>query len=135
MGCDIHSFAEHKVDGKWIQATDFVKLGEFDRSYYKKDYGSSPFDWRCYGIFAFLAGVRNYSHCECITSEPRGLPIDSELLNAPLDKPESFTYGGYSNGIATTKGETITCDIDYHSHSHIYLNELLEFDYDKVFLE
>lgn len=116
MGCDIHSFAEHKVDGKWIESN-----------------GDLPFDCRSYGIFAFLAGVRNYAHCECITGEPRGLPTDSEYLNTPLDKPEGYSYSGYHNGTATTVGERYTCDIDYHSHSHIYLKELLEFDYDKTF--
>ena len=35
-----------------------------------------PFDWRSYGMYGFLAGVRNYSAVQPI-SEPRGFPEDA----------------------------------------------------------
>lgn len=133
MGCDIHSFAEVKRNGKWEEVKEAFTLDEFDKKYYKKEKGDEPFGWRSYGLFAFLAGVRNYSHCECITGEPRGLPDDSEFLNTLLDEPENFSYGGYDHGTATTKKEYYTKDADYHSHSYITLKEFLDWDYDKIF--
>ena len=44
MGCDIHSYAERKTS-KGYEIID----------------GLHPLDWRSYGLFGFLAGVRNYS--------------------------------------------------------------------------
>lgn len=77
MGCDIHSYAErrNKQTGKWEQVFNHFSLDDFDKDYYKKEKGDHPFDWRSYPMFAFLAGVRNYDHCEPI-SEPRGIPKD-----------------------------------------------------------
>lgn len=97
MGCDIHSFAENrnKENNKW----EVVE-------------GLNPFDWRNYSVFAFLADVRNYDHCEPI-SQPKGLPDDSEFLNTETD-------------------ERIE-EMDYHSKSYLTLKELLDFDYDKTF--
>lgn len=57
MGCDIESFAEVKNQkGEWIKIKKKV---------FKSDFGgktSQPFAWRSYGIFGFLADVRNYSY-------------------------------------------------------------------------
>lgn len=58
MGCDIHSHAERKVDGKWQSIQ-----------------GLHPFDWRNYGWYGFLAAVRNYSAIGPIVP-PRGVPTD-----------------------------------------------------------
>lgn len=56
MGCDIHAYSERRTpDGYELV--------------------SAVFDWRSYGAFAFLAGVRNYSAVPAISS-PRGLPAD-----------------------------------------------------------
>lgn len=133
MGCDIHSFAEVKRNGKWEEVKNAFTIGDFEKEYHKKERGDEPFYWRSYAIFGFLADVRNYSHCECITGETRGLPDDSEYLNTPLDEPEEFSYGGYSHGTATSKKEQYLYDGDYHSHSYITLKELLDWDYDKTF--
>ncbi len=116
MGCDIHLFTEVKKEGKWEVV---------DKPY-------TPFDKRDYTVFAFLAGVRNYDHCEPL-SEPKGLPDDSEELNTPLSEPENYSYSGYDNGTAYTKKGKIECDADYHSPSFLTLKELLDFDYDKTF--
>lgn len=87
MGCDIHSQAERKVNGKWEIVPDIV-----------------PFDWRSYGMFAFLAGVRNYSAITPL-SKPRGLPADA------VERDDGDCGGD-------------------HSHSWLSLEELLAFDYD-----
>lgn len=122
MGCDIHSFAEVRINGKWEKVGDHFSLGDLDREYYKKDKSDSPFDWRSYSMFAFLAGVRNYDHCVPI-SEPKGLPSDSEYLNEKIED---------SWGRGETRFQDIM-DSDYHSMSWLSLRELLDFDYDKVF--
>ena len=112
MGCDIHSIAEVRENGKWTAVTkDVFPLDEWDREYYKKDGGSSPFDWRSYSMFAFLAGVRNYDRCNPL-SEPRGMPNDA---SEEAREMEEFWLG------------------DGHSHSYLTLKELLEFDYDQTF--
>lgn len=85
MGCDIHTQAERKVNGKWEAISGFV-----------------PFDWRSYGMFAFLAGVRNYSAVPPI-SEPRGLPDDAVQSD----------------------------DLGDHSFSWLSMDELLAFNYDQ----
>ena len=96
MGCDIHSFAErrNKQTNKW------EKVGE------------NPFDWRSYSMFAFLAGVRNYDHCEPL-SEPKGLPND---ISDEVKEEYGDGDGWY-----------------YHSASFLTAKELLDFDYDKTF--
>lgn len=85
MGCDIHVQAEKRVNGKWT-AID-----------------CSIFDWRSYGMFGFLANVRNYSDVPPI-SEPRGLPEDVDCSN------EDDWLGD-------------------HSFSWLSTEELLNFDY------
>lgn len=128
MGADIHSFTEVKKYGKWLE----VKEPLFD------DYGdrktTEPFGCRNYSIFSFLANVRNYSHCTPIC-EPKGLPPDSEHLNTPLDEPQKYIYYGHDNGTAFTRKGEIECNINYHSCSWLTLKELLDFDYEKVFLD
>ena len=110
MGCDIHSFAERKVNGKWEKVGDHFSLGEWERKYYKKEKGENPFDWRSYSMFAFLAGVRNYDHCEPL-SESKGLPTD-------ISDEVKEEYGDGS---------------DWHSASYLTAKELLDFDYEKEF--
>lgn len=110
MGCDIHSFAERKVNNKWEKVGEHFSLGDWEKQYYKKEKGENPFYWRSYSMFAFLAGVRNYDHSEPI-SETKGLPDD--ISDEVRDE-----YGDCWG---------------YHSSSHLSLKELLDFDYDKVF--
>ncbi len=117
MGCDIHSFAEVKREGKWQRETEqiFSPNDSFGKT-------TEPFGWRSYGMFGFLADVRNYSRIPCITGEPRGLPDDSEYLNSA---------GRYDED--TTRRKEVEDDYDYHSKSHIYLRQLLDFNYDDTF--
>jgi hypothetical protein len=61
MGCDIHTVAERKVDGK-----------------YESISGYEPFDWRSYFMYGFLADVRNYSDVPPL-AKPRGMPDDASV--------------------------------------------------------
>ena len=106
MGCDIHSFAEVKRNNKWEKITDTNN--------------TDPFSWRSYSMFAFLADVRNYDHCESL-NEQKGLPKDSEWLN---ESPRFLEETNFSD---------IRNNMNYHSHSYFTLKELLDFDYDKTF--
>ena len=111
MGCDIHSFAEVKSKAKWEKVNDHFKLDDYDKKYYKKEKGDEPFGWRSYSMFAFLADVRNYDHCEPI-SEAKGFP---ENASEEVKKEYDDWFG------------------DAHSASYLTLQELLDFDYDKGF--
>lgn len=108
MGCDIHSAVEVRdSDGKWrwddrAVFPDDLRDGQFT---------NAPFDWRSYGMFGFLANVRNYSRVPPL-ADARGLPDD---LSPALADEESEPWLGD------------------HSHSWLGLNELLAFDYDQTF--
>ena len=85
MGCDIHPRAEVRRNGQWEIVGDIFPYDDWARSYHKCDYTNEPFYWRDYGMFGFLAGVRNYSAIPPI-SEPRGFPVDlSPELRALTD--------------------------------------------------
>jgi hypothetical protein len=67
MGCDIHSHAEKRVEGRWVHVD------------------VEAFEDRNYGFFGWLAGVRNYSAMTPIASN-RGLPHDaSRKTNADYE--------------------------------------------------
>lgn len=90
MGCDIHAYAEKRSEsGKW----EIVKR--------------DVFDFRRYGTFAFLAGVRNYSDVMPI-APPRGFPT-----TACTEISGSFESWG--------------CDA--HTPSWLTIKELCAFDY------
>lgn len=129
MGADIHIFTERKVDGKWVSVPNIK--GREDSSwgtfFAKKDKFFAPFNWRNYGVFGFLADVRNYS-CSEVICEPKGFPDDSEVLNQPVEQNDVY---GNSNDIVTLRNELD--DSDYHSKSWLTLKELLDFDYEKTF--
>ena len=126
MGCDIHSFAEVKRKNKWEKVNDEIF----------PDYGdkktSEPFCFRSYSVFAFLAGVRNYDHCEPL-SEPKGLPKDSEYLNSPSKHQGMRSYWTEEPVKIETNLDDIDNDWNYHSKSYLTLKELTNFDYEKTF--
>jgi hypothetical protein len=115
MGCDIFSWAEVYVPkvGEWKAVVDAFPADAFEREYDHLEFVSSPFRRRDYGLFGFLAGVRNYAHCEPL-AEPRGLP------------PGCDVEGGCRVNDVDSLDE-------FHSHSWFLLSELLAFDYDRQF--
>lgn len=135
MGCDIHSFAEKKENGKWIPVENVdgrdTAWGTF---FARSEKYFAPFNWRNYSMFGFLADVRNYSHCTPI-ADTRGLPIDSEYLNSVSTHAyETNPMSGIA--IPENERETVMQDIrdgGYFGFSWLTLKELLDFDYDKTF--
>lgn len=103
MGCDIHSYVEVRRGGLWVY--------DHGEEYTAGELTEGPFGWRDYGIFGFLADVRNYSRSPVI-AEPRGLP----------DDVTTETWQAYSK-LAP----------DAHSASWLAVAELAAYDYDKVF--
>lgn len=92
MGCDIHiCFEKKKDDGTYEMVPNVFEV----------------FDCRDYSIFAFLAGVRNYSKITPIV-EQRGFPEDASP-------------------------ETLSCfdQMNDHSPSYLTIAELQSFDYDQ----
>lgn len=129
MGCDIHIFTEvRNSEGRWVE-NDKKIFPDWDGKLY-----SSPFDYRHYSMFSFLAGVRNDSKIAPI-SEPRGLPNDSEWLNA-VSKYAYTKNPMNGEDIPISEQDTnrrdIEQDFNYHSLSHLYLKELLDFDYEST---
>lgn len=85
MGCDIHCFVEVNINGKWM-------------FYNQCDVG------RHYGLFAKMAGVRNYDEIVPI-SDPKGIPDNiSEMVKIHCE------YFGD----------------DGHSHSWLSIRELIK---------
>lgn len=95
MGCDIHTITQERLGETYWYDTRFT-----------------PFDWRGYGMYGFLADVRNYSEVPPL-STPRGLPIDFQIVE---DRHGATWMGDYS-------------------YSWFLLSELLNFDYKKTFLD
>jgi len=92
MGCDIHSRAERQNSGgRWV---------ELDLE---------AFEYRDYGLFGWLADMRNYS-CMTPIAAGRGLPDDVSYEVAK-------DYSGYG---------------DAHSASWVGVAELLEMDYEQL---
>lgn len=108
MGCDIHSFAEVRKDGKWDVAGDVFPLDDWYVEHYKRTHSHEPFRDRNYSVFAFIAGVRNYS--------------DVQPLAAPKGKPDDLS--------TIVEDAVENRDADGHSHSWLTLAELLNVDYD-----
>lgn len=100
MGSDIHSHVEVRRGGRWIYESGGTYAD-----------GEGPFGWRNYGMFGFLADVRNYSHVPVI-AKPRGLPEDVS--------PE--TWAKYAEDVP-----------DDHDASWLTVAELLAYDYDQIF--
>lgn len=111
MGCDIHSFAEVRKNGKWEKVGEVFPLDDWDKNYFKKDFGDRPINWRDYSLYGWLADVRNYS-CVPAISQPRGIPDDV----SPEVAQENNDWAD-----------------DGHSRSWLSLAELLATDYEQVF--
>ncbi len=80
MGCDIFSWVEvYNPEAKrWSAVRDSFPGDAATAKIRGVEVMSSPFEDRSYGLFGFLAGVRNYARCEALDL-PRGLPLDCDV--------------------------------------------------------
>lgn len=110
MGCDIHTWIEVKdpKTNNWSYKDCDTQYGE---------YKETPFGWRAYSTFAFFNNVRNYSKVPEQVWWYRGFPKYGEYDAPPADL-------NYS-----------TDDYDWFGLGHIYLNELLDFDYEQTLID
>lgn len=93
MGCDIHLYLETKSPTCHTWTGMEINI-----------------DWRCYGVFGWLANVRNYSAVPKTTATFPGTPTDvSPEVQESIDQ-----WGG-----------------DVHHHHYANLNDLLAVDYTK----
>jgi len=104
MGCDIHMYVEQRDGDQWVHVpwdggVDFIGCPI-----------TEPFEWRDYGMFGFLADVRNHSEVPPI-AQPRGLPEDASAHVRELDDDGSWG----------------------HSASWLSIDELAGFDYEQTF--
>ena len=79
VGCDIFSWVEVRdaESNRWTVVRSAFPADDFEKKHYSINFVSSPFRHRQYGLFGFLAGVRNDGWCEPLDS-PRGLPDDPD---------------------------------------------------------
>lgn len=109
MGCDIHIITEIKKSNKWERVPDVP----------------AAFDERNYYVFAWLANVRNSFDLDGF--RPRGLPQDIsgrkfEPYELEDDEEEPDFRIDFDDG-------------DYHSHSYLTLQEMLNKDKTDLLME
>lgn len=121
MGCDIHTFVEKRVNGKWEVVEGKNKWRDFLKDSGNDNWEKEPktciegwiYDGRSYTLFSWLADVRNSmrgyrndpitGHTITPLASPKGLPEDcSECV-------KDYLYDG-----------------DIHSCSYFTFNEILE---------
>lgn len=127
MGCDIHPILEVRhSDGKWhkVESYDIPGFNFYEDWDTEKQYSNFPLNWRSYGMFGFLADVRNYSQVPPL-SEPRGLPSNSVWLDQVTEETKGCSVEESNRQYVLEGG----C----HSHSWLTLQELLDFNYDRMF--
>jgi len=104
MGCDIHSFAEVKREGRWEVVSDVFPFDDWERDYFKRTHGHEPFRTRNYTTFCLFAGVRCREGMPTLAAA-KGLPAD---VSGPVREASDLM------------------DSDGHSHSWLTLRELLD---------
>lgn len=114
MGCDIHLYIEVKGEDGWSELTVPIFKDPYEAITKKESYSHRPDTYRNYSLFALLADVRNTNQLIQPIKPQEGLPPDiSEELKAEYE-PGS---------------------LDWHSATYYTLDELLEYEWNKVQVE
>lgn len=126
MGCDIHMFAEKKVNGKWEKLGKVFKNRYYnpeqeskideDGYEYNAEFTDEPWEGRNYDLFAILADVRNGRGFAGTYTGEGFIPI-AETKGIPLDASEEV------------KKEYEYWGCDAHSASWFTLKELKDYDW------
>ena len=100
MGCDIHLYAEQRINGKWHLVKTFESIHtdatNVDKKHWRVMMRASG---RNYSFFAALAGVRNYDGIDA--PEPKGLPDDVSELTAIYS--DGYGSDGHSRSWSTAE--------------------------------
>lgn len=117
MGADIHGIVQvQNEQGLWQEIKSYFSPDEWEVKSYGADYKrDSPFEDRNYGVFGFLADVRNYSKVPTVGAY-QGFPKD---LGVEIGDDSTHSWGRHTN--------------NGHSGHHVYLSQLLDFDYEQTF--
>lgn len=119
MGCDIHLFAEKKVNGKWVTLDKWVNNPDYPHDDNREliietefggEYNGFYSYGRNYNLFAALCGVRSshFNNPPKPIRRPRGIPKDC---------------------CEETRRERIIWSEDAHSDSFLTLSELIRYDW------
>jgi hypothetical protein len=123
MGCDVHMYAEYKRGSKWVKAGKRFKNGWYssDRplSSYNTPLTDRPYSDRNYDLFGMLADVRNGRGFAGVKTGEGFVPID-----IPRGLPKDVTKA--------IKKMSDRWGCDGHSHSYLYLSELLDYNWNQV---
>lgn len=114
MGCDIHLYAEKRVNGVWVTADEWREVPKWEEAHMERI--NSFYGDRNYDLFAILADVRNGHGFAGVKtgegfvpiSDPRGIPEDC----SPEYRREVESWGG-----------------DGHSHSWVTLEDIFRYDW------
>ena len=110
MGTDIHIVYEKRLpDGSYEQ----VKFPEERDAY--GDRIDAPLDYRSYGLFGFLANVRNYSSVPKFPRSHEGEPPDiSENLKGCFEDGGDFYYSTHWANVS---------DLVLHNYDEIFIDK------------
>ncbi|WP_370612397.1 hypothetical protein [Citrobacter meridianamericanus] len=139
MGAYIRTCAELKTPSGWEALCEKV----FPQPEgYEETQDASPFSYQHYGMFAFLAGVRNDYRCTVLAAS-RGFPEDmsEEALFRLVPETESPGFPLWGFGMTEEPEEDLTiaervrlAEADRYGYSWLSIAELAEFDYEQVFV-
>lgn len=129
MGCDVHMFAEKKVNGKWEKIGNVFKNQYYDPKRettidedgysWNAEFTDEPYDGRNYDLFAILADVRNGRGFAGIKTGEGFNPI-AEPKGIPEDASDEY------------KAKCDDWDGDGHSHSYFTIAELTDYDWSQL---
>lgn len=116
MGCDIK--------------TALLRRGKDNEFAVVYDYSDELFPDRSYGLFGFLAGVRNYSQVPPISDRR---PLSPELHRHVYPQQIKIGFGGFEYEDDSDIGGILGHTEELHSVTWIGVDELLSFDYSQKF--
>ena len=95
MGCAIESWVEiyDLETNRWTAVWDAFPSTAFEKGLNYPDFVWQPFRTRDYGLFGFLAGVRNFSCCEPL--------LDGFASNDPTVTAEALYSATYNDPIGS----------------------------------
>ena len=121
MGTSVSTVVEHFNGDEWVIQHDNIYPNMPYLHAIKGEYTDRPFMAQHYGLFAFIADVRNYYVVPPIAPH-RGLPEDHESIT-------QYGFGGYKEQVSRYPYEIL----EGHSKTWVWAKELIDYNYDTQF--